>query len=143
MRKKNKKQIDPQAPSGAPKKKSSGKRTWKMMDRASNIGGGIAARKATTWMWRMATGQKPPTATRHPDLRAREAVAWAVLAGVSTELSRLLLRRRAATYWVRSTGNLPPGMKPLKKDADTGATVDDLEEAALAAGKRRKGKDTR
>ena len=95
-------------------KKQPGKRTWKAMDRASTIAAGLIAHRVTALTWRAATGKKPPTSTRHPDVSNAEAVTWAVLAGAGIELTKVLIRRGTANYWVKSTGNLPPGMKPLK-----------------------------
>ncbi len=61
-------------------------------------------------------GRKPPTTGRHPEVETREAIAWAVVGGALIELTRLLTRRWAATYYVKSTGHLPPGMKPIRSD---------------------------
>lgn len=122
------------------KSKSSAKGTWKLMDRGATLVAGIAARKVLAMVWRAATGKKPPTATRHPELRAREAVTWAVFGGVGSELTKVLVRRQAAIYWVKSTGNLPPGMKPLKDTHDTGGETDVVEAAALRAAKGRRPK---
>jgi hypothetical protein len=52
----------------------------------------------------------------------REAVTWAVVGGSIVELVRVGVRRGAATYWVKSTGQLPPGMKPLTRDKPAGTT---------------------
>ncbi|WP_370187257.1 DUF4235 domain-containing protein [Aeromicrobium sp.] len=98
-----------------PRKASRSSRTsWKLLDRSTTIAAGLLARQASTFTWRLATGRKPPTAGRHPDVETKEAVAWAVVGGALVEVVRLLVRRGAAGYWVRSTGDLPPGMKPLK-----------------------------
>jgi hypothetical protein len=37
-----------------------------------------------------------------------------VVGGAIVELTKALVHRSAATYWVKSTGQLPPGMKALK-----------------------------
>lgn len=95
------------------KKKRSGKRTWKTMDRASTIAGGLIAHRVTALTWKAVTGKRPPTSTGHPDVKNAEAITWAVLAGAGIELTKVLIHRRTANYWVKSTGNLPPGMKPL------------------------------
>lgn len=95
-------------------KKQSGKGTWKMMDRASTIAAALVARKVTSLTWKIATGKQPPSNTKHPDVSNVEAVSWAVLAGAGVELTKVLIRRGTANYWVKSTGKLPPGVKPLK-----------------------------
>lgn len=98
-----------------PRKASRSSRgTWRLMDRTTTVAGGLLARQVSSAAWRAATGRKPPTSGRHPEVDTREAVAWAVVGGALVELVKLLVRRAAAGYWVRSTGDLPPGMKPLK-----------------------------
>lgn len=127
-----------------PSSKKHGKGTWKMMDKAATIVAGIVAHRVSSVAWRAATGKKPPTSTRHPELGVGEAVSWAVLAGVVVELSKVLIRRGVATYWVRSTGNLPPGMMPLKTTDTTRGKGKEkpadppVEESAGSGAKRRK-----
>lgn len=90
--------------------------TWKVMDKTATIGAGLVAHRATMIAWRAVTGKKPPITGRHPEVSTREAVAWAVVGGAMVELVKVGTRRSAASYWVKSTGQLPPGMKPLSKD---------------------------
>lgn len=97
----------------APKAKPSGKRTWKLMDRGATVVGGMLATRATAVAWRGLSGKQPPNSGRHPEVSTREAVLWAIVGGGLTELVKTGIRRGTATYWVRSTGDLPPGMKPL------------------------------
>lgn len=96
------------------KKGSRGSRSaWRVMDRSSTLVGGLVAREAALVVWKAATGRRAPAAGRHPEVATKEAVAWAVVGGATVELVKLGVRRWAATYWVRSTGSLPPGMKSL------------------------------
>jgi hypothetical protein len=95
------------------KTKVGGKGAWKLMDRGSTIAAGILAQRVAATAWRAATGRKPPVNGRHPDVRTGEAVAWAVIGGGLAELVKVAVRRGTSTYWVKSTGHLPPGMKPL------------------------------
>jgi len=95
------------------KAKPAGKRTWKLMDRAATVVGGALATRATAVAWRGLSGKQPPATGRHPDVSTREAVLWAIVGGSVTELVKTGIRRGTASYWVRSTGELPPGMKPL------------------------------
>ncbi len=89
------------------------------MDRSTTIVAGLVATRASAVVWRTVTGKKPPITGRHPDVGTREAVAWAVVGGGLVELVKLGVRRGAATYWVKSTGQLPPGMKPLSTPGTT------------------------
>ncbi|MCD9197660.1 DUF4235 domain-containing protein [Aeromicrobium wangtongii] len=96
-----------------PNRKAPSKGAWKVMDRGSSLVGGLLAARASAVAWRVVTGHKPPTSGRHPEVSTREAVTWAVVGGGIIELVKVGVRRSAATYWVKSTGQLPPGMKPL------------------------------
>lgn len=96
-----------------PTKKAPGRGTWKVMDRGSSVAAGLLATRAAAITWRAVTGKKPPTSGRHPEVSTREAVAWAMLGGGLIELVKVGVRRGTANYWVKSTGQLPPGMKPL------------------------------
>jgi hypothetical protein len=97
--------------------KSPGRGTWRLMDRGSSLVAGMLAQRASILAWRTVTGRKPPTSGRHPDVTTGEAVAWAVVGGAIIELVKVGVRRGTATYWVKSTGKLPPGMKPLENSA--------------------------
>ena len=107
---KKKKSESVKSPKGVP----GGKRTWKLMDRGATIGAGLLARKVSAATWQTATRRKPPADTNNPDNDIREVVIWAVVGGAIVELTKVLVHRSAATYWVKSTGQLPPGMKSLK-----------------------------
>jgi len=88
------------------------------MDRGATIASGLLATRVAAVAWRGVTGRKAPTLTRHPEVSTREAVAWAVVGGALVELVKVLIRRGIALYWVRSTGDLPPGMRPLAKTTE-------------------------
>lgn len=127
-----------------PRKPSrSSRSTWKLLDRGTTIAGGLLARQVSSMTWRAATGHKPPTAGRHPEVDAREAVAWAIVGGALVEVTKLGLRRWATTYWVKSTGDLPPGMKPLKgakAGAGAGSTASPRAQAESAVRAARRGR---
>lgn len=107
--------IDPATPAGArPSASKSGKATWKVLDRGSSIAAALLAREASQLLWRVVVGRRPPTNGRHPEVDTREAIAWAIVGGALVELVKVGVRRYASLYWVRSTGHLPPGMKPRK-----------------------------
>lgn len=89
------------------------------MNRGSTIVGALLARRASQLVWRAATGRQPPADGKHPDVDSREALVWAVVGGGIIEAVRIGVNRWTATYWVRSTGHLPPGTKALPKKAAT------------------------
>ena len=98
------------------KAKAPGKGAWRLMDRGSSMAAGALAGRISALTWKAATGKKPPVNGRHPDVSTKDAVAWAIIGGATIELVKVAVRRGTATYWVRSTGALPPGMKPLATD---------------------------
>jgi hypothetical protein len=86
---------------------------WRVIGIGSAITAGIAARKLTTTTWKIATGNDPPANPQSPDTTWREALSWAVASGAIVGIARLLAARKAAEYWQRSTGKLPPGMEKV------------------------------
>jgi hypothetical protein len=92
------------------KQQAKGKGIWKLMNTGIAIGAGIATAKALDATWRTATGHKPPNKPEHPDVGGREAIAWAAVSGMAVGVAKTYASRRAASYWVKSTGRLPPGM---------------------------------
>jgi len=98
-----------------PKGNRSSRGTWKVFNAGTTLMGGILARQVASTTWRVTTGRKPPTETQHPDLRAVEALTWAAITGASVELTKVFINRKAVSYWMRSTGNLPPGLKPIDR----------------------------
>lgn len=112
--KKTAKGRDESAEADSPKK--SGSAAFKVMDKAGVVVTGMLVPQVAAAAWRFTTGRKPPSEARHPQISGREAVAWAVFTGVTTEVAKLLVRRGAARYWVRSTGQLPPGLDELDTD---------------------------
>ncbi|MET1132458.1 MAG: DUF4235 domain-containing protein [Aeromicrobium sp.] len=94
--------------------KGRGRGAWRALDVGSGLLAASLAPKVSNLAWRAATGRKPPRNTRNPELSTKEAIAWAAIGGASVQVVRTLVRRGAASYWVRSTGGLPPGMKSTK-----------------------------
>jgi Protein of unknown function (DUF4235) len=95
-------------------RKKGSKRLWKVYSKGSTVLAGVIALRLTQTTWRLATHRKAPNDPEHPDVRAREAITWALLSGVTAELTKVVISRKTAQYWVRSTGNLPPGMDPIE-----------------------------
>jgi hypothetical protein len=86
---------------------------WKLFGTAAAIFAGIAARKALVTTWTKTTGKNPPANPAAPGTSWPEAMAWAVASGAAMGMARMLATRKAAGYWQRSTGHLPPGMEEV------------------------------
>ena len=83
------------------------------MGLGSAILSGIAARKVLTAAWRRGTGQDPPANPEVPGTSWGEAIAWALASGAAIGLARMLAARKAADYYRKSTGHLPPGVEKV------------------------------
>lgn len=99
-------------------KKSKGKRAWKLLGSGSGVVAAIATTKALDATWRTATGRKPPSKPESPEIAGREALLWAAVSGMAMGVAKTYATRRAANYWVRSTGDLPPGMRESATKAE-------------------------
>jgi hypothetical protein len=73
---------------------------------------GIAAARGTNLVlnkfWKSSTKRNPPANPADPDVELWEAVAWSALTGAVVALTKMFAQRRAAHYYVKSTGQLPP-----------------------------------
>jgi Protein of unknown function (DUF4235) len=92
---------------------SGGSKLWTLFSLVSTLGAAALAKKALDTGWKAATGKHPPENPADPDVQMREAVAWAVVSGTFVALARMVAQRRAANYYRRSAGHLPP---QLQKD---------------------------
>ena len=88
-----------------------GSKVWSAFSLVSALGAALVARKALDKSWKLATGKKPPENPADPDVDVWEAVTWALVTGAFVALARMLAQRRAASYYVKSTGHLPPDLK--------------------------------
>ena len=84
---------------------------WTVFSLVSALGAAALAKKALDRTWTVATGKEPPENPADPDVEIWEAVAWAVASGVAVGIARMLAQRKAATYYTRSTGHLPPDLQ--------------------------------
>lgn len=89
-------------------------KVWSAFSLVAALGSAPVAKKALDGGWKAATGKQPPANPADPDVDFWEAVAWAAASGTFVALAKMFAQRRAASYYVRSTGELPP---PLRKDA--------------------------
>ena len=95
-------------------KADKGSKLWAIMSLGSALGAAAVARKLLDKGWQASTGRKPPANPADPDVGVWEAVSWAAVTGAAVALARMFAQRRAASYYARSAGHLPP---QLAKDA--------------------------
>ncbi len=97
---------------------SGGSKFWSVFSLGSALLGAAVAKKTLNTSWRAATGKNPPANPADPDVDLWEAVAWAALSGTAIAIARMLATRRAANYYAKSTGHLPPDLQKDNQDAD-------------------------
>ena len=91
-----------------------GSKMWSLMGLGATVGATIAARKAMTTTWKVASGKNPPQNPAPPDVSIAEAIAWATISGVAVGLARMFASRKAADYYRKSTGHLPPNLEDVE-----------------------------
>jgi len=92
-------------------KGSKGSKVWSAMSLVSALAAATVARKVLDKGWQLSTGRKPPANPADPDVAVWEAIAWSVVTGASVAVVRMLAQRRAANYYVKSAGELPPQLQ--------------------------------
>lgn len=103
------------------KRHARGKQLWKLIATFSALLAGVAMAKALDATWKTATGRAAPTRPENPDIGTRESLTWAAISGMAIGVAKTYATRRAANYWVKSTGRLPPGMDPAESSETTKA----------------------
>ncbi|MEV6286888.1 DUF4235 domain-containing protein [Kribbella sp. NPDC051770] len=91
---------------------------WKLVLAVFTMVVGLVANKAVTTAWKIGSGGKPPKGNEAGYV---EVVSWAVASGAAAAVAKRFAEQRAAAYWLRSTGSLPPG---FEKEAVQGAAKD-------------------
>ena len=81
------------------------------------IAAASVAKKGLNASWRAATGKNPPANPADPDVGMAEAVMFAAVSGTLIGVARMLATRRAAGYYAKSTGHLPPQLQKDGQDA--------------------------
>jgi Protein of unknown function (DUF4235) len=87
-------------------------KVWTAFSLVAGLGAAAVTRKLLDRSWRAAAGKNPPENPADPDVGLGEAVVWSALTGALVALARMVAQRRAANYYARSTGHLPPGLGP-------------------------------
>ena len=98
-------------------KDSGGSKVWTLMSMVAVLGAAAVAQKALQTSWKTATGKNPPANPADPDVGIGEAVMWAAVSGTLIGVARMLATRRAANYYAKSTGHLPPQLQKDDQDA--------------------------
>jgi len=98
-------------------KDGSSSKTYSAFSLIAAIAAAAVAKKGLNTSWRAATGKNPPANPADPDVGLGEAVVWAAVSGTLIGVARMLATRRAANYYARSTGHLPPQLKKDGQDA--------------------------
>jgi len=91
---------------------SDNSRVWTVFSLVAGLGAAALTRKLLDHSWKVASGKNPPENPADPEVSVGEAVLWAMITGAAVALARMLAQRRAASYYARSTGHLPPGLGP-------------------------------
>lgn len=97
---------------------ASGSKIWSVFSLGAAVGAAAVTKKTLNTTWRAATGKNPPANPADPDVAIWEAVLWATVSGSAIGIARMLASRRAASYYARSTGHLPPELQKDNQDAD-------------------------
>ncbi|MCX6401248.1 MAG: DUF4235 domain-containing protein [Propionibacteriales bacterium] len=84
---------------------------WSAFSLVAALGAASIAKKGLDTGWKAATGKQPPANPADPDVDVWEAVAWAAASGTFVALAKMFAQRRAANYYARSTGHLPPALQ--------------------------------
>jgi hypothetical protein len=97
---------------------SDGSKVWSVFSLVAVLAAAAVTKKVLNTSWTAATGKTPPANPADPDVDVREAVTWAVVSGALIGLARMAAARRAAGYYVKSTGHLPPDLQKDRQDPD-------------------------
>jgi len=90
---------------------SDSSKVWTVFSLVAGLGAAALTRKLLDRSWKAAAGKNPPENPADPDVSLGEAVLWASITGAAVALARMVAQRRAAHYYTRSTGHLPPGLR--------------------------------
>ena len=92
-------------------------KVWSIFSLVAALFGATVAHKSLTKAWQGATGKNPPANPADPDVDLWEALLWAAVSGTAVQIARMLATRKAANYYAKSTGRLPPGLGQDDQDA--------------------------
>lgn len=99
---------------------------WKLVLAAFTMAVGLIANRAVKTAWKLGAGGAPPKGNQAGYV---EVVSWAVASGAAAAAAKRFAEDRAARYWLKSTGHLPPG---YETDAVKGAVQETVKDAVKA-----------
>lgn len=105
---------------------------WKVVTTVTGIAAGKVATKVTTATWKAATGGKPPASKLDPAYSAAQITVFTIVSAAVTSGIKAFSERKAADFYTRSTGTLPPPVAKQRKKAEALAAKAD-EKAKLKA----------
>ena len=73
-----------------------GANSGRMLEIFADLGAVYGARWLLAFGWKQVTGREPPMHQEDPHVGLGEALAWAMVIGMGTEIARLLALRAAA-----------------------------------------------
>lgn len=79
---------------------------WKLVLAAFTMAVGLVANKVVRTAWKLGSGGAPP---KGHQAGYAEVVSWAIASGAAAAAAKRFAEQRAAAYWLKSTGHLPPG----------------------------------
>ena len=97
---------------------ASSSKVWSVFSLLAAVSAAAVAKKTLDKTWRAATGKNPPANPADPDVDLWEAITWAAISGTFVAIARMLASRKAADYYTKSTGHLPPDLAKDDQDAD-------------------------
>lgn len=83
---------------------------WRVLGTGSAILAGVVANKIVTTVWKKA-GRDEILDPRDPRTPTRDAIIFAALTGLAVGAARVAATRKAAEYYAKSSGHLPPPMQ--------------------------------
>ncbi|MEI2818676.1 MAG: DUF4235 domain-containing protein [Marmoricola sp.] len=99
----------------AKKTKQPSSKVWSMLSVGSAMLAATVVKQLLDGLWRLATGKKPPQDLADPEVSGREAFAWAIVSASAIAAARMFANRKAAQYYTKSTGKVPPGVGDSSK----------------------------
>lgn len=91
---------------------------WKVVTTVTGIAAGKVATKVTTATWKAATGGTPPVNKHDPAYSAARIAVFTIVSSAVAGGMKAYTQRKAADFYTRTTGTLPPPVAKARKKAD-------------------------